>query len=147
MFGLLIIFSQLWGEPWDGTKARLLEGRTAGPHHGTWAWGSLLPVPGPRAAQRPLRRALLSTVDAPQSACRGEDHTSGVRPDAAFSCATLRVAPTSAGVGVTEGHCHRPAGTIGGEEGLGAPGEIGGDKGRDRRRGRRWPARGGLPWA
>ena len=33
MFGLLVIFSQLCGEPWDGNNAGLLEGLTPGPHH------------------------------------------------------------------------------------------------------------------
>jgi hypothetical protein len=28
MFGLLVIFGQLWGEPWYGKKAGLIESRS-----------------------------------------------------------------------------------------------------------------------
>jgi hypothetical protein len=146
MFGLLVIFGPLWGEPWYGKNASLMEGFTAGPHHGKLTWGSLLPVPWPIATQRPLR-AMLNAVDAPQGACRGHDYTPRVRPTEAFPVATLLLAPPLAGVGVTDGTWHRPAGAIGGDDGLGAQGERGRETCRDRRGGWRCPARGGRLWA
>ena len=57
MFGLLVIFGQLWGEPWYGKNAGLMEGLPTGPHHVELTGGYFLSVPGPIAAQWHVRAA------------------------------------------------------------------------------------------
>jgi hypothetical protein len=70
MFGLLGIFGPLWGEPWYGKNASLMEGCTAGLYYVKLTWDAFLPILGPIATPRCLR-AMLNAVDEPQRAGRG----------------------------------------------------------------------------
>ena len=74
MFGLLVIFSQCWGEPWYGKNAGLMEGLPTGLHYVQLTWGYLLSVPGPRAAPR-HRGAVFNLLDEPQRAGSRHDQT------------------------------------------------------------------------
>jgi len=51
MFGLLVIFGQVWGEPWYGKNAGLMEGLPTGLRYVQLTWCYFLSVPGPIAAQ------------------------------------------------------------------------------------------------
>src|SRR5919199_3062983 len=104
MFGLFVIFGPLWGEPWEGKKAGLLEGLPTGLRAIAWTGGRLLSVPGPRAAPRPPRAAI-NLGEKPPRACCGQEQTPRVCPDAVVACTTLLGAPTRAGVGVPQGDC------------------------------------------
>ena len=108
MFGLLVIFGQLWGEPWEGKNAGLMEGLPTGLRDVELTGCRFLSVPGPVAAQRHTRAAI-NLVDTPQGACRGQDQTQRVCPHNALAFTTLLLAQTRAGVGVTDGNFHRPA--------------------------------------
>src|SRR6516162_2375742 len=68
MFGLLVIFGQLWDEPWYGKNASLMQGLATSPHHIQLTGCYFLSVPGPIAAQRHTR-ATLNVGDKPQRAC------------------------------------------------------------------------------
>ena len=107
MFGLLVIFGHLWGEPWYGKNTSLLEGFTAGPHHVQLTGGFFLSVPGPRAAQIECRAAL-DLVDKPQGACRHHDQTERIGTDDALPLPALIAPQPSVGVGVTNGNFHGP---------------------------------------
>src|SRR6185295_1495428 len=111
MFGLLIIFGQLWGAPWYGKNAGLMEGFPTGLRHVELTGGRFLSVPRPNAAQRE-RHAAFDLVDTPQRACRGQDQTHRVCPADAVAFPPLLLAQPREGGGVTDGHCPRPAGAI-----------------------------------
>ena len=111
MFGLLIIFGQLWGEPWYGKNAGLMEGLPTGLCNVALTGRRFLSVPGPVSAQRHTRAAI-NLVEQPQRACRGQDQTQRVCPDATLAFPALLLAHTREGVGVTDRHCHRPAVTL-----------------------------------
>jgi hypothetical protein len=70
MFGLLIIFGRLWGEPWYGKNAGLMEGLPTGLRDVELTGCCFLSVPGLVAAQRHTRAAI-NLVDKPQRAYRG----------------------------------------------------------------------------
>jgi hypothetical protein len=108
MFGLLVIFGQIWGEPWNGKNSCFLKGFTTGPHHIQLTRGDFLPVPGPIVAQW-QRRARLDLVDKPQRACRRQGQTQCVRPHDALPFAAVILPQTREGVGVTDGNFHGPA--------------------------------------
>ena len=131
MFGLLIIFGHLWGEPWYGKNTGLMEGLPTGLRDVELTGCRFLSVPGPVAAQRHTRAAI-HLVDTPQRACRGQDQPQRVCPHDALAFPTLLLAQTRAGVGVTEGHCHRPAVAILREDVLRAQGESSRAKRLDR---------------
>jgi hypothetical protein len=52
MFGFLLIFGQLWGEPWYGKNPGCIEGLPTGLRDVELTGRYLLSVPGPVAAQR-----------------------------------------------------------------------------------------------
>ena len=130
MFGLLVIFGQCWGEPWDGTNAGLIQGLPTGFRHVELTGRRFLSVPGPGAAQR-HSRAAIHLGNEPQRAGRGQNQTPRMRPKEARPLATRFLAQPRAGLGVPDGHFHCPAGMIFGSDVLGAQGEIGGEKGCD----------------
>ena len=131
MFGLLDIFGPLWGEPWYGKNAGLMEGLPTGLRDIELTGSRFLSVPRPVAAQR-HPRAAINLFDKPQRACRGQDQTQRVGPYDALAFTTLLLAQTREGVGVTDGNFHRPAVTILREDVLRAQGEIGREKRLDR---------------
>jgi hypothetical protein len=103
-----MIFCQSWGKPGYGTNAGLVQGLTPGPHHIQWTGRYFLSVPGPLAA--PLeRRATLDLVDQPQGAGRHPDQTERMSADDALPLTALLLPQSSEGVGVANGHFHRPA--------------------------------------
>ena len=108
MVGLLMIFGQIWGEPWYGKNSGLVQGLTTGPHHVELAGGNFLSVPGPIAAQIE-RRAALDLVEKPQSACRRHDETERVGADDALPLAALILPQPIEGIGVANCNFHRPA--------------------------------------
>src|SRR5215467_11022090 len=67
MCGLLVIFGKLWGEPWYGKNAGLMEGLPTGFRHVELTGGHFLSVPGPVAAQRHTR-ATIHVGNEPQRA-------------------------------------------------------------------------------
>ena len=145
MFGLLVIFGQLWGEPWYGKNASLLEGFTASPHHVQLTGGAFLPVPGPVAGQIE-RRAALDLVDKPQGACRHHDQTERIGTDEALPLPALISPQPSEGVGVTNGNPHGPAVAILAHALFSAQRQIGDEKGFDgwERFSLSWPFGGGC---
>ena len=74
MFGLLIIFGQLWGEPWYGKNTGLMEGLPAGLRDVELTGRYFLSVPRPVAPQRHLHLAI-HVGNEPQRACRSQDQT------------------------------------------------------------------------
>jgi hypothetical protein len=134
MFGLLMIFGQLWAEPWDGNNSSFLQGLTTGPYHIELTGGSLLPVPWSIAAEIQTRAAI-ALVDAPQRARCGHDQTACVGPDEALPFAALLLPQTVEGIGGAHDNFHRPAAAILAHDGLEAQGEISGEKGFDGWRG------------
>src|SRR5512134_799978 len=131
MCGLLVIFGHLWGEPWYGKNASLMEGLPTGLRHVELTGRRFLSVPGPVAAQRHPRGAI-NVGHEPPCTCRGQDHAQCVGPDDALAFPTLLLAQTREGIGVTDGNFHRPAAPILREDVLWAQGEIGREKRLDR---------------
>ena len=109
MFGLLVIFGQIRGEPWYGKNAGLMEGLPTG----------LTPRPVDLVPLSVCTRADSGTdapavprstcVDEPQRACRRHDQTQRVGAHDALPLATLVLPQTIEGVGVTDGNFHGPA--------------------------------------
>jgi hypothetical protein len=132
MFGLLMIFGQIRAEPWYGKNSGHMQGLTTGPHHIQLTGRHLLSVPGPIAAQWHIRTAF-NLVHKPQRACRSHGQTQRVGPHDALPSATLILAQTLEGVGVTARNFYRPAVAILVHEVLRAQGQIGREKGLDRR--------------
>ena len=108
MFGLLMIFGQIRGEPWYGNNSGVIQGLTTGPHHVKLAGSDFLSVPRPIAAQIE-RRAALDLVDKPQRACRRHDQTERVGADDALPLTALILPQSIEGVGVANFNFHRPA--------------------------------------
>src|SRR5512145_902462 len=140
MFGLLVIFGHLWGEPWYGHNTSLLEGFTAGPPHVQLTGGFSLSVPGPIAAQIACCAAL-DLVEKPQGACRHHDHTTRIGTDDALPLPALLAPQPSVGVGVTHGHFHGPTVAIFAHDLCRASRPLGGEQGCE---GGRWLA---LSWS
>jgi len=111
MFGLLFIFGQFWGKPWDGKNAGLVEGLPTGLRDVELTGRYFLSVPGPVATQRHLPPAI-HVGNEPQRACRGQGQPQRIRPKDALPFATLFLAQTREGIGVADGNFHRPAGVI-----------------------------------
>src|SRR5215510_15839380 len=97
MFGLLVIFGQLWGEPWYGKNTGLIEGLPTGLRDVELAGCHFLSVPGPVAAQR-HPRATLHVGNEPQGACCYQDQTQRVGPNDALPFAALVLPQPSEGV-------------------------------------------------
>src|SRR5262245_11488365 len=116
---------QVWGEPWEGTHAGLLEGLPTGLRSVEWPGGRWLAVPGPGAAQR-HPRAAIPRVDTPPRACRGQAHTARGGAHEARPLTALCLPHTRAGVGLAPGPCHRPAVAGRAPDGVATPGESGG---------------------
>src|SRR5215831_16901648 len=88
MFGLLVIFGQLWDEPWYGKNTSLMEGLPTGLRDVELTGGSFLSVPGPVAAQGHTCAAI-HVGHEPQRACRCQDQTQRVGPDDTLPLAAL----------------------------------------------------------
>jgi hypothetical protein len=88
MFGLLMIFGQLWAEPWYGKNSSLMQRLTAGPYHVKLPRRSLLSVSGTIAWQVQMRAAL-NLGDEPQRASRRHHQTDRVGADDALPLAAL----------------------------------------------------------
>ncbi len=130
MFGLLVIFGQLWGKPWYGKNPGLMEGLPTGLHDVELTGGHFLSVPGPVAAQRhPC--ATIHVGNEPQCACRCQDQTQRVGPHDALPLAALVLPQPVEGVTVTDGNFDGPAVAIRTHDLFCAQGEIGREKGFD----------------
>ena len=71
MFGLLVIFGQLWGKPWYGENTGLMEGLPTGLRDVELTGGRFLSVPGPVAAQRhPVSRSTWAMNHSVRAAAR-----------------------------------------------------------------------------
>ena len=91
MFGLLMIFGQIRGEPWYGQYACPIENLTTSPCPVQLPWSHLLSVPGPIAAQIHTR-APLNLVEKPQRAGCRHDQTERIGAHDALPLATLIMA-------------------------------------------------------
>ena len=111
MFGLLVIFGQLWGEPWYGKNTGLMEGLPTGLRYVELTGCHFLSIPGPVAAQRHTRAAI-NVGNEPQRACRRQDQTQRIGAQDALPLATLVLPQTLEGVTVTNSNCHGPARAI-----------------------------------
>ena len=132
MFGLLIIFGQLWDEPWYGKNTGLLQGLSTSPHHIQLTGRHFLSVPGPIAAQRHTGAAL-NVGDKPQRACRRHDQTTCVGAHDAVPFTALFLPQTIEGIGIADGNFHGPAVAILAQDGVDAQGESSSEKRLDRR--------------
>src|SRR5438045_3590669 len=130
MCRLLIIFGHLWGEPWYGKNAGLMEGLPTGLHDVAWTGGHLLSVPGPVAAPWHTRAAI-HVGNEPQRACRCQDHTQRVGPDEALPLAALVLLQSVEGIPVTDSNFHGPAVALRAHDLCRAQGETGGAQGCD----------------
>ena len=129
-----MIFGSFRDEPWYGKNTGLMEGLSTGLRHVELTGGHFLSVPGPRATKR-SRRAAIHLGNAPQRAGRGHDQTQRVGAYDALALAPLSLPETIEGMGVAHVNCDDPALAILVHDVLEAHGEIGGEKGLDRRRG------------
>jgi hypothetical protein len=111
MCELLVIFGQFWGEPWYGKNASLMESLPTGLRDVELTGRHFLSIPGLVAPQRPLPTTVHVGYE-PQCARRGQDQTQRMRANDALPFTTLLLAQPRAGIGVTDGNCHRPAGVI-----------------------------------
>ena len=88
---VVVIFSQILGEPWYGKDAGLVQGLATGPDDVQLAGRALLPVPRPIAVESdevgPAR-----LFQEPQRACRGQPEAQRVGPDDEGELPTLLVA-------------------------------------------------------
>src|SRR5215510_3706898 len=134
MFGLLVIFGQLWGEPWYGKNTGLIEGLPTGLRDVELTGCHFLSVPGAVAAQRHTC-ATIYVGNEPQRACCRQDQTQRVGADDALPLATLVLPQPGEGVTVTDSNFHGPAVTILAHDLVSAQRQIGGEKGFD---GWRW---------
>src|SRR5438093_4521760 len=130
MFGLLIIFGQLWGEPWYGKNTGLIEGLPTGLHDVELTGCHFLSVPGTVAAQGHTRAAI-HVGNEPHRACRCQDQTQRVGTDNALPLAALVLPQPVEGVTVTDSNFHGPAVAIRTHDLFSAQGEIGGENGFD----------------
>src|SRR6266851_7968619 len=130
MFGLLIIFGQIRGEPCYGHNSGVIQGLTTGAHYVKLAGSNLLSVPRPIATQIE-RRATLDLVDKPQRACRRQDQTERVGADDALPLPALILPQPIESIGVADFNFHRPAVAILVQDVLGAQSQISGEKGFD----------------
>src|SRR5215471_4491206 len=108
MFGLLVIFGQLWGEPGYGKNTSLMEGLPTGLRDVELTGCHFLSVPGPVAAQRHTR-ATIHVGNEPQRTCRRHDQTQRVGADDALPLATLVLPQPGEGVTVADRNFHGPA--------------------------------------
>ena len=130
MFGLLVIFSQLWGEPWYGKNTGLMEGLPTGLRDVELTGCNFLSVPGPVAAQGHTR-APIHVGNEPQRACRRHDQTQRVGADDALPLATLVLPQPGEGITVPDSNFHGPAVAILAHDLVSAQRQIGGEKGFD----------------
>ena len=108
MFGLLVIFDQLWGEPWYGKNTGLMEGLPTGLRDVELTGSCFLSVPGTVAAQwHP--RAAIHVGNEPQRACRGQDQTERVGTDDALPLTALILSQPVEGIRVADFNFHCPA--------------------------------------
>ena len=119
-------------------KCRPHGGLSTGLRHVELTWGHFLSVPGPIATKRYLRAAIPLGHE-PQRAGRGHDQTKRVGAYDALALATLILPETIEGIGVTNFNFDGPALAILVHDVLAAQGEIGCEKGLDRRRWFSWP--------
>src|SRR5262245_2568393 len=123
MFGLLVIFGQLWDEPWYGKNTSLMEGLPTGLHDVELTGGYFLSVPAPVAAQR-YTRAAINVGNEPQRPGRRQDHTQRVGTNAALPLAALVLPEPGEGVTVTDRNFYDPAVAIRAHDLFCAQGEI-----------------------
>src|SRR6516162_2769974 len=128
MCGFLVIFGQLWGEPWYGKNTGLMEGLPTGLCDVELTGGRFLSVPGPVAAQRHTH-ATIHMGNEPQRACRRQDQPQRVGADDALPLATLVWRQPGAGVTVSDRNLHGPAVAIFAHDLVTAQRQIGGEKG------------------
>src|SRR5919108_2612511 len=126
-----MIFGQIRGAPWYGKNAGRMQGLTTSPHHIKLTGRHLLSVPRPIAAQLHTCTAF-GWRNKPQRARRGHDQAKRVGAHEALPLATLILAPTVAGAGITERNFHRPAVAVLAQDVVSAQGEIGAEKCFDR---------------
>src|SRR5262252_92939 len=128
MFGFLLIFGQIWGEPWYGKNPGCIEGLPTGLRDVELTGRYLLSVPGPVAAQRHTYAAI-HVGNEPQRACRHQDQPQRVGTDDAWPLAALVLPQPAEGVTVTDRNFHGPAAAILAYDLFRAQGEISGEEG------------------
>src|SRR5262249_32988728 len=128
MCGLLVIFGQLWGEPWYGKNTGLMEGLPTGLRDVELTGGHFLSVPGPVAAQRHTRAAIHRGNEPPRT-CRHQDQTQRVGTDDTLPLTTLVLPQPGAGVTVPDRNCPGPAVAILAHDLVSAQRQSGGAKG------------------
>lgn len=139
MVPLLMIFGTIWGNPWYGENARLMQGFSPGQGHGELAGGALLPVPGSITPEiQPVR--LVSLVEKPERPRGGHHEAKGVGPDKALDLPALVLAQAVAGIAVANGEFDGPAVAILPPDALQAERERRGEAGFD------WGRRLALAW-
>src|SRR5215831_14859430 len=130
MCRLLRLFCKIWGEPWYGENAGLVEGFLARPDDIELAGGALLPVPRPIAVEiEGVGPANL--LDEPQCACRRQPKAQRVSPDDPWQLPTLLMTQPIKGIGVTNCDFDGPAVSILLQHVLHVEGEIRGEEGLD----------------
>ena len=135
-----MIFGPSRGELWDRKNSCFWKGLTTGPYYIELAGSPLVSGPGPLAAQMHTR-AMLHLVDKPQRAGCRHAQTKRVGAHDALPFATLLLAQTVEGVGITPFTFHRPAVAVLAQEVVGAQGESRGEKGCESWGGFLWPGR------
>src|SRR5215471_1031484 len=131
MFGFLLIFGQIWGEPWYGKNPGCIEGLPTGFRDVELTGRYLLSVPGPVAAQRHTRAAI-NVGNEPQRPGRRPYHTQRVGTDDALPLAALVLPEPGEGVAVTDRNFFDPAVAIRAHDLFRTQGEIGCKKRLDR---------------
>src|SRR5215831_14868846 len=136
---LLMIFGKIWGKPWYGGNARLVQGFATGPGNVELAGGAFLPVPGSITLEiHPV--TLVRLFEKPERPRGGHHETKRVGRDKALELPALVLAQTVEGIAVANGDCDGPAVAILLQDVLQAEREIRGEEGFD------WGRRFALAW-
>ena len=136
---LLMIFGKIWGKPWYGENARLVQGFATGPGNVELAGGAFLPVPGSITPEiHPV--TLVSLFEKPERPRGGHHEAKRVGPDHALDLPALVLAQTVEGIAVANGDFDGPAVAIQPQDVLQAERELRGEEGFD------WGRRFALAW-
>jgi hypothetical protein len=99
---LLMIFGKIWGKPWYGEHARLVQGFATGPGKVELAGGAFLPVPGSITPEiHPV--TLVSLFEKPERPRGGHHEAKRVGPDHALDLPALVLAQAVEGIAVANG--------------------------------------------
>src|SRR5919198_2860722 len=123
MVRLLMIFGQIWDEPWYGKNPRLVQGFATGPDDVEMTGGAFVPVPGAIATEI-QRVSLVGVFQEPQCARGGHHQAKRVGPDKTRDLAALVLAESVERMAVSNGNFDRPAGVILLQDVLRAQGQV-----------------------